>query len=250
MMPHQIPTPFVPMYHQHPHLPYMNFQSHMTPQHLFHPYTNIHNVPHSVPMYNHASHTVPLQNFVPHHVPMYSHIPSHGHNPHYIPARTVPQHEPTHNHIPQYEPTQSHVSQHMPANNRVLQQVSSYNPVYTKNTQNPQGSTNETIDRSIQSMHSQQIQPDIKINSTHGETQQSSSTSISNCQKNSEVVKTIHTEQLQYETENIPTNNDCQVYQSKTLNHQMLIHNQMKKQQKNGLLVKIKLQTIFFDNWA
>jgi hypothetical protein len=181
---------------------------------------------------------------------MNSHIPSHGHNPHYIPARTVPQHEPTHNHIPQYEPTQSHVSQHMPANNRVLQQVSSYNPVYTKNTQNPQGSTNETIDRSIQSMHSQQIQPDIKINSTHGETQQSSSTSISNCQKNSEVVKTIHTEQLQYETENIPTNNDCQVYQSKTLNHQMLIHNQMKKQQKNGLLVKIKLQTIFFDNWA
>ena len=250
MMPHQIPTPFVPMYHQHPHLPYMNFQSHMTPQHLFHPYTNIHNVPHSVPMYNHASHTVPLQNFVPHHVLMNSHIPSHGHNPHYIPARTVPQHEPTHNHIPQYEPTQSHVSQHMPANNRVLQQVSSYNPVYTKNTQNPQGSTNETIDRSIQSMHSQQIQPDIKINSTHGETQQSSSTSISNCQKNSEVVKTIHTEQLQYETEKIPTNNDCQVYQSKTLNHQMLIHNQMKKQQKNGLLVKIKLQTIFFDNWA
>jgi hypothetical protein len=138
-------------------------------------------------------------------------------------------------------------------------EVSYVIPVYTKNTQNPQGSTNETIDRSIQSMHSQQIQPDIKIvcnvdydhemvcdyslvhdvvqnfvmeqyvthdytlarnevhyvysyktidrsiqsmhsqqiqpdikiNSTHGETQQSSSTSISNCQKNSEVVKTI-----------------------------------------------------------
>lgn len=155
MMPHQIPTPFVPMYHQHPHLPYLNFQSHMPPQHLFHPYTNI---PHSVPMYNHAPHTVPLQNVVPHHVPMYSHIPSHGHNPHYIPARTVPQHEPTHNHIPQYESTRSHVSQHMPANNRVLQQVSSYNPVYTKNTQNPQGSTNEAIDRSIQSIHNQQIQ--------------------------------------------------------------------------------------------
>jgi hypothetical protein len=78
----------------------------------------------------------------------------------------------------------------MPANNRVLQQVSSYNPVYTKNTQNPQGSTNEAIDRSIQSIHNQQIQPDIKINSTHGDflTQQSSSTSISNCQENSEVV--------------------------------------------------------------
>ena len=210
MMPHQIPTPFVPMYHQHPHLPYMNFQSHMPPQHLFHPYTNI---PHSVPMYNHAPHTVPLQNVVPHHVPMYSHIPSHGHNPHYIPARTVPQHEPTHNHIPQYESTRSHVSQHMPANNRVLQQVSSYNPVYTKNRQNPQGSTNEAIDRSIQPIHNQQIQPDIKINSTHGDflTQQSSSTSISNCQENSEVVKTIHTEQLQYETENIPTYDDCQV---------------------------------------
>jgi hypothetical protein len=164
-------------------------------------------------MYNHAPHTVPLQNVVPHHVPMYSHIPSHGHNPHYIPARTVPQHEPTHNHIPQYESTRSHVSQHMPANNRVLQQVSSYNPVYTKNRQNPQGSTNEAIDRSIQPIHNQQIQPDIKINSTHGDflTQQSSSTSISNCQENSEVVKTIHTEQLQYETENIPTYDDCQV---------------------------------------
>jgi hypothetical protein len=99
----------------------------------------------------------------------------------------------------------------MPANNRVLQQVSSYNPVYTKNTQNPHGSTNEAIDRSIQSIHNQQIQPDIKINSTHGETQQSSSTSISNCQENSEVVKTIHTEQLQHETENIPTYDDCQV---------------------------------------
>ena len=78
MMPHQIPTPFKPMYHQHPHLPYMNFQSHMPPQHLVHPYTYI---PHSAPMYNHAPHTVPLQNFVPHHVPEYNHMPSHGHNP-------------------------------------------------------------------------------------------------------------------------------------------------------------------------
>lgn len=99
-------------------------------------------------------------------------------------------------------------------------------------------------------MHNQQIQHDLKINFTHGETQQSSSTSISNCQENSEVVKTIHTEQLQYETENIPTYDDCQVYQPKILNHQMLIHNQMKKQQKNRLLVKIKLQTTFFDKWA
>ena len=145
-------------------------------------------------------------------------MPSHGHNPHHIPARTVPQHEPTRNHIPQYEPTQSHVSHHVPANNRVPQQVSSYNSVYTTNTQNPQGSTNEAINRSIQSMHNQQIQPDTKINSTHGETQQSSSTSISNCQENSEFVKTIHTEQLQCEIENIPTYDDCQVVNISTKN--------------------------------
>jgi len=214
LIPHPIPTPYMPMYHQHPHLPYMNFQSHILPQHLVHPYTY---VPHSAPMYNHAPHTVPLQNFVPHHVPEYNHIPSHGHNPQHIPARTIPQHNPTHNHIPQYEPTQSHVPHHVPANNRVPQQVSSYNSVYTTNTQYPQGSANEATNRSIQSMHNQQIQPNAKINSIHGETQQSASTSTSNGQKNSEFVKTIHTEQC--EIENIPTYvDDCQIVNISTKN--------------------------------
>jgi hypothetical protein len=65
--------------------------------------------------------------------------------------------------------------------------------------------------------HKKSVQPDLKINSTHGETQQSSSTSISNCQENSEVVKAIHTEQLQYETENIPTYDVCQVVNISTM---------------------------------
>ena len=86
--------------------------------------------------------------------------------------------------------------------------------------QYPQGSANEaTINRSIQSMHNHQIQPNAKINSTHGETQQSALTSTPNCQITNEFVKTIHTEQLQCEIENIPTYvDDCQIVNISTKN--------------------------------
>ena len=71
----------------------------------------------------------------------------------------------------------------------------------------------------VYNLHNNQIQPNAKINSTHGETQQSASTSTSNCQITNEIVKTIHTEQLQCEIENIPTYvDDCQIVNISTKN--------------------------------